>query len=42
MGLWVLTPLPGVLKFVFLGGNVTEDGMQPPWLADQLEMKYGI
>ncbi len=34
MTLRVLTPLPDVLKFVLLGRNVPEGGMQPPPVVD--------
>lgn len=37
MGLWVLTPMPGVLKFVLLGWNMPEGGMQPPPVADPVD-----
>jgi len=37
MGLWFLTPLPGVLKFVLLGGNVPEGGRQPPPVVDLVD-----
>jgi len=37
MGLRVLTPLPGVLKFVLLGRNVPEGGMQPPPVVDLID-----
>jgi hypothetical protein len=37
MSLWVLTPLPGVLKFVLLGWNVPEGRMQSPPVVDLVD-----